>query len=1200
AGVWSFDHTGTTLADGTYNITAQATDVAGNTGVVSAALPVEVDTTAPSAPTVTITEDANNDGIINSAELSGDGLVDVSVALPGDAVAGDSITITDGTTPVTIVLSAADILAAFVTATFAAPASGSTITVNATITDVAGNVGSTASDSAVISTTSPTITIDVIAGDDIINAIEDNSPVTISGATANVEDGQTVTVNVNGIDYFALVLTNAWSLTVPAVDVQAFDPAETVTADVTDVALNPAPQATRPITYDPDAPAAPVVTDISTDTGISGTDEITSDNTLIFNGTAEANSSVEVFIDGVSVGTTTANGAGVWSFDHTGTTLADGTYNITAQATDVAGNTGVVSAALPIEVDTGDPAAPTVTSISNDTGASGTDEITSDNTLIFNGTAEANSSVEVFIDGVSVGTTTANGAGVWAFDHTGTTLADGTYNITAQATDTAGNTGVVSAALPATVETVDPTIAAQSFNYAENQTVGATVAAVVASDNVAVTGYTFTATGTNTSSDTFYQIDGAGNITITAAGVAANVNDFETGPNTTIHSVTVTDLAGNTAAANITLNETGVNEAPVNTVPGAFTVNEDTPLSITGLSIADVDAAAGSVTVTLGITNGTLTVTGGAATIVGSGTSSVTLTGTVADINATLASNVTYVQTEHFSGTSTLSMTTNDNGNSGAGGALADFDTVTINVVAVADAPSIAPTAISAVTNDNTSNATGNTNANNSIATIEGLLGVTAGFLDNRYDPPTNIPLGTNDPGTVSVANGTSDGSDVTSYTRTLTNGSSASFVWSFSSIETDNFTNQGYNDLLVLIVTDSAGNVVYGTGSGDAIMSSEEAGGGTVTVNGTEVFTAAADDTYTFSWVVVNGRDGTVDSSMTVNAPTITGTGYGTPIDLPISSNLVDADGSETLSNVTITGLTGGTILNQGTFAAGTWTLTQAELAGLQILTPVGFAGVMNLTVSATTTDGIDTATTNQAVTVTVSNTTNDVTGNAGNNTLNGAGTNDNIAGLDGNDTLNGNGGNDILDGGAGNDVALNGGAGNDIIYGGAGNDGISGGADADTIYGDAGVDTINGDAGDDLIYGGAGADALTGGAGADTFAWDLADAGAPGTPVSDSIADFGATDKLDLRDLLTGELGATAADLDNYLHFEFSGGDTTLHISSAGGFGDGNNVGGGAPVPASETQEIVFTGVDLTTGFTTDQQLIQDLLTNQQLITD
>ena len=99
----------------TLNVTAFITDQSGNVGAqgTDSAL---IDTTAPSAPTVSITEDANNNGIINATELNGN--VDVSIALPTDAVAGDILTISDGTTPQTVTLTAAQITAGTVTANF--------------------------------------------------------------------------------------------------------------------------------------------------------------------------------------------------------------------------------------------------------------------------------------------------------------------------------------------------------------------------------------------------------------------------------------------------------------------------------------------------------------------------------------------------------------------------------------------------------------------------------------------------------------------------------------------------------------------------------------------------------------------------------------------------------------------------------------------------------------------------------------------------------------------------------------------------------------------------------------------------------------------------------------------------------------------------------------------------------------------------
>ena len=112
-----------------------------------------------------------------------------------------------------------------------------------------------------------------------------------------------------------------------------------------------------------------------------------------------------------------------------------------------------------------------------------------------------------------------------------------------------------------------------------------------------------------------------------------------------------------------------VNDAPVNALPGAQTVAEDTNLAITGLSISDTDAgSASNITTTLSVAHGTLTVSSaGGAAVSGSGTGSVTLTGSIAQINTTLAAinNVVYKGVLDFNGSDTLTITTNDHGNTG-------------------------------------------------------------------------------------------------------------------------------------------------------------------------------------------------------------------------------------------------------------------------------------------------------------------------------------------------------------------------------------------------------------------------------------------------------------------------------------------------------------------------------------------------------
>ena len=96
----------------------------------------------------------------------------------------------------------------------------------------------------------PKITISPIATDDIVNDLEDNSPVAIAGTTTNVEDGRIVTVTLNGKTYTATVASNAWTLNVPAVDAQALAATGTATADVSNLAGDTATQATRPVAHD--------------------------------------------------------------------------------------------------------------------------------------------------------------------------------------------------------------------------------------------------------------------------------------------------------------------------------------------------------------------------------------------------------------------------------------------------------------------------------------------------------------------------------------------------------------------------------------------------------------------------------------------------------------------------------------------------------------------------------------------------------------------------------------------------------------------------------------------------------------------------------------------------------------------------------------------------------------------------------------
>jgi hypothetical protein len=148
-------------------------------------------------------------------------------------------------------------------------------------------------------------------------------------------------------------------------------------------------------------------------------------------------------------------------------------------------------------------------------------------------------------------------------------------------------------------------------------------------------------------------------------------------PSTTPRSinVSVNDGATNSNVAVATVAVIAVNDAPVNTVPGAVTLDEDVQTAISGISINDVDS--GSVTVTLSVANGTLSPSVTAGTITGNGTATVTMSGTLAQVNSVLAS-LRYTGRADFNGADTLTVSTSD-------GSLTDTDTVAITVNPVAD-----------------------------------------------------------------------------------------------------------------------------------------------------------------------------------------------------------------------------------------------------------------------------------------------------------------------------------------------------------------------------------------------------------------------------------------------------------------------------------------------------------------------------------
>ncbi|WP_164019414.1 adventurous gliding motility protein AgmC [Pyxidicoccus trucidator] len=268
----------------------------------------------------------------------------------------------------------------------------------------------------------------------------DSTPLITGGA----ERGTTVTVFIDNVQVgtdIADPTTGNWDVT-PVVQIS--DGTHRATAMVRDAAGRPSPLSqAREFVVDTTAPGKPVITVPAADTYVVVVRPRIA-------GRAEALATVTIEVDGVFVGTAQANAGGDWNLAATTVDLAPGPRTVTAFATDGEGNIGAHSdPPIRFTVDAVAPAAPVVLS-----PASGSYVATTSPTV--SGTAEAGSTVTVFIRGVAAGTTTAVG-GSWSLRVAGP-LAQESYTVSAQATDRAGNSAPssVSAAHSFTVDTEAP------------------------------------------------------------------------------------------------------------------------------------------------------------------------------------------------------------------------------------------------------------------------------------------------------------------------------------------------------------------------------------------------------------------------------------------------------------------------------------------------------------------------------------------------------------------------------------------------------------------------------------------------------------------------------------------------------------------------------------------------------------------------
>lgn len=439
SGAWSF--TTAALADGAHNLTAKATDASGQTSSASAALAVKIDTTAPNAPTMA------SSATSSSALTTAASTTSNTVSLTGTAEANSTVKVFDGATQ--IGTATANSSGAWSLATGTLATGNHTFTSKAV--DAAGNT-SAASAGLVVNIAPATTT--PASGAPTIASFSNDSGVAGDGITNDKTLTLTGTAKANGLvlvydgaSPVGSALANssgAWSFTTSALA----DGSHSLTVRAIDATGKFVASSALNVKIDTVAPTAPTIATSSASTG----------GVVNLAGTAEANSTVKVFDGATQIGTTTADSKGAWSL--TTGALATGSHSFTANAADVAGNSGVASKAVAVSVATPTtpttpttPDAPKIVSYSDDSGVAG-DGITNDKAVTLTGTAAANSTVKVFDGAAQIGTATANASGAWSY--TTAALADGDHSLTAKVTNAAGTSSAASAALALKIDTVAP------------------------------------------------------------------------------------------------------------------------------------------------------------------------------------------------------------------------------------------------------------------------------------------------------------------------------------------------------------------------------------------------------------------------------------------------------------------------------------------------------------------------------------------------------------------------------------------------------------------------------------------------------------------------------------------------------------------------------------------------------------------------
>ncbi len=801
----------------------------------------------------------------------------------------------------------------------------------------------------------------------------------VGGTTVN-----TVTATGGSWSYTHTLTEGSYAITALATNGTGAGPAST--------ALNIVVDTTAPLTLGPaDLLAA-------SDLGSSSSDNITSSTTQQLSGSATTGDLVSIMVGGTTANVVTAAG-GSWSYTHT---LTAGSYAITVQATDTAGNASTASSALGIVIDTTPPGTVGTPDLiaGSDTGTSNTDNITSTALPTFTGTgALANSLVHVLVGGTTAGSVTTSGTGAWTFTLT-STLAAGTSAITVRAEDTAGNDGPASAALNIVVDTTAP---AAPGTLATPDLIASSDTGASSTDND-TTDTTPSFVGTNATGSALHAL--------VANGVTVGMFTSDAGGT---FSVTATTLAAGSYAIGIRELDTAGNASATSPALGVVISAPVVDNGGGGGGGGGGDSGGGS--------------SGGTTTTTTPTTPATPLTPTTTTTESTLASG-----TQVTTATQTIS-------NTGTGSGLAAIventgnnsnvvtATLPVSTSIVSEGPTTAQTGDDAVTTlVNAVDARDSTSESTLISGAQTFLNRLASTttLDVRTIIPTSTSSSVSDPIVItgtSAADGSTQSEAFVFDLRTI-NSSSGSVSLQLDNIEFASVIGQA------TIFGGSGAN--YATADDNAQFISLGEGDDTL-------FGGAGNDT------VGSGSGADSLAGEEGDDRVFGGTGDDTTMGGSGSDVVYGNQNNDVLYG------------NQGTDTL--------------------FGG-----------QDADRAFGGQDADIIYGNFGSDtLSGQLADDTVYGGQGDDFVFGGDGNDVLVGNKANDVLSGGQGDDT-IYGSDDFDVLYGGVGDDNLDGGSGDDTLYGGAAgsgslIDVLNGGEGDDVIYGGEGVDWIYLGAGSDAI---------------------------------------------------------------------------------------------------------------------